>query len=423
MKDCFVGKTTFVQIASYRDPELLPTLKDMLAKADYPDDLHICICHQHHPKDKWDNLDDYKDDPRFTIIDIDSRKAKGACWARWRIQQEYNGEDFTFQLDSHHRFVKGWDTMLKNMYAQCQLDGSEKPLITGYIPAYNADTGKPIDNAPWKLDFNYFGHDGPLHTLPSDIENWESMTAPIKARFYSAHFAFADGAFSVDVQHDPELYFHGEEISIAVRAYTHGYDLFHAHKVVAWHHYGREGNSKHWDDAKKWDDRNQHSYSRVRKLFGIDGEKFEEGECKDKYNFGTERTLAQYEEYAGVRFKDKKIQQYTIDNKLAPNPTIKKRREYNKSFTGYFKMCIDIGFEKFPSKDYEFWAVAFFNDKEEEVYRQDADQDEIKRLLQKDNGYVKLWRWFNTDEKITKWRVWPYSKKNGFEDPIDGHIG
>ena len=218
MKDCFVGKTTFVQIASYRDPELLPTLKDMLAKADYPDDLHICICHQHHPKDKWDNLGDYKDDPRFTIIDIDSRKAKGACWARWRIQQEYNGEDFTFQLDSHHRFVKGWDTMLKNMYAQCQLNGSEKPLITGYIPAYDADTGKPIDNAPWKLDFNYFGHDGPLHTLPSDIENWQSMTAPIKARFYSAHFAFADGAFSVDVQHDPELYFHGEEISIAVRA-------------------------------------------------------------------------------------------------------------------------------------------------------------------------------------------------------------
>ena len=50
-------------------------------------------------------------------------------------------------------------------------------------------------------------------------------------------------------------------------------------------------------------------------------------------------------------------------------------------------------------------------------------QDEIKRLLEKDNGYVKLWRWFNTDEKITKWRVWPCSKKNGFEDPIEGHIG
>ena len=199
--------------------------------------------------------------------------------------------------------------------------------------------------------------------------------------------------------------------------------MFHAHKVVAWHHYGREGNQKHWDDAKKWGDRNQHSYSRVRKLFGIGGEKFEEGECKDKYNFGTKRTLAQYEEYAGVRFKDKKIQQYTIDNKLAPNPTIKKRKEYNKSFKGYFKICIDIGFERFASDDYEFWAVAFFNDKDEEVHRQDADQDEIKGLLDKKNGYVKLWRWFNTDDNITKWRVWPCSKKNGFEDAIEQYIG
>ena len=30
------NKTIFVQIASYRDPELLPTLKDMLHNAKYP---------------------------------------------------------------------------------------------------------------------------------------------------------------------------------------------------------------------------------------------------------------------------------------------------------------------------------------------------------------------------------------------------
>ncbi len=423
MKDCFVGHKIFVQIAAYRDKELRPTLKDMLKKCRRPNDLHICICHQHHPKDKWDHLDEYKEDPRFTIIDIDSRKAKGACWARWRIQQEYSGEQFTFQLDSHHRFIDNWDRELKNMYAQCQLNGSKKPLITSYIPAYDADTGKPIDQEPWALNFNYFGHDGPLHTIPATLKGWESMGGPAKARFFSAHFAFADGAFSTDVQHDPEMYFHGEEISLAVRAFTHGYDLFHPHKVIAWHHYGRQGNPKHWDDKKDWGKANQHSYSRVRKLFGIGGEKFEEGECEDKYNFGNVRTLAEYEAYAGVQFRDKRIQQYTLDDELAPNPIIEDEKEFEASFKGFFKLCIDLGFDQVPSDDYEFWAVAFFNDKDEEVERQDADVAEIKRLKEDKDGYVKLWRQFPTDEKIVKWRVWPCSKSNGFENPIEGHIG
>jgi len=419
----YESSTIFIQIASYRDKELRPTIEDLLKTCRFPNALHICICHQHHPKDRWDHLDEYQDDPRFTIIDIDSRKAKGACWARNRIQQEYKGEDFTFQLDSHHRFADNWDVELKKMYAQCKLNGSKKPLITSYIPAYDADTNEPIDNEPWTLNFNYFGPEGPLHTLPATLPGWESMGGPARARFFSAHFAFADGAFSKDVQHDPEMYFHGEEISLAARAFTHGYDLYHPHKVIAWHHYGREGNPKHWDDAKKWGEANQHSYSRVRKLFGIKGEKFAKGECKRKYGFGKVRTLAEYEKYAGVRFKDKTIQQYTLDNKLAPNPTIENKKEYKDSFKGFFKLCIDLSFDQVPSDDYEFWAVAFFNDKGEEVYRQDADKDEIKRLKSNEETYVKLWRSFATTEHIVKWRVWPCSESNGFEDAIESSIG
>ena len=423
LENAYTDKTIFIQIASYRDNQLLPTLKDMLDKADNPHLFHVCICHQHHPKDKWDTLEDYEEDARFTIIDIDSRKAKGACWARWRIQQEYKGEDFTFQLDSHHIFAKGWDTELKNMYAGLQLNGVKKPLITSYIPAYDADTGKPIDNEPWRLAYNYFGHDGPLHTLPETIPNWQGLGGPVRGRFYSAHFAFADGAFSKDVQHDPEMYFHGEEISIAVRAFTHGYDIFHPHKVIAWHHYGRKDARKHWDDIKDWTDTNTKSYERVRKLFGMNGEKFDKGECKKKYGFGKERTLDEYERFAGVRFKDQKIQNYTLDKFYPPNPIITNKKAYNDSFFRQFKFCIDLTYEQVPLDDYTFWAVAFENDEGEEVYRQDADPDEIKRLKNDPDEYCKIWRWFNTDDNIIKWRVWPHSEERGFCDPIEGIIG
>lgn len=36
----------FVSIASYRDPELIPTIKDMLEMAACPERLHITVCWQ-----------------------------------------------------------------------------------------------------------------------------------------------------------------------------------------------------------------------------------------------------------------------------------------------------------------------------------------------------------------------------------------
>ena len=37
--------------------------------------------------------------------------------------------------------------------------------------------------------------------------------------------------------YDPDIYFSWEETTMAVRAFTHGYDLFHPSTVVTWHEY------------------------------------------------------------------------------------------------------------------------------------------------------------------------------------------
>ena len=105
----------FVSIASYRDPELLPTLHDLISNAANPNDLVICIAWQHSKKDKWDTLKKYKNDTRFRIIDIPYEESKGVCWARAKIQEQYQGEDYYLQLDSHHRFIKNWDVELIDM--------------------------------------------------------------------------------------------------------------------------------------------------------------------------------------------------------------------------------------------------------------------------------------------------------------------
>ena len=47
---------------------------------------------------------------------------------------------YTLHLDSHHRFIQNWDEELINMYNKCKEMGSDKPLITGYLPHFDPDT-------------------------------------------------------------------------------------------------------------------------------------------------------------------------------------------------------------------------------------------------------------------------------------------
>lgn len=77
----------FVQIASYRDPQLVPTIKDMLANAKRPKNLVLGISRQFSESDGFDNLDEFRSDKRFKILDIPYQEAQGVCWARHLVQQ------------------------------------------------------------------------------------------------------------------------------------------------------------------------------------------------------------------------------------------------------------------------------------------------------------------------------------------------
>ena len=412
----------FVQIAAYRDPQLEPTIKNMLENAKRPKNLRVGICRQYNPDDQFDLLEEYRKDKRFRILDVLYSDSKGVCWARNQVQQLYEGEEYTLQIDSHMRFEKDWDDTLIKMIKQLQKKGFEKPLLTGYVSSFDPDND-PAGRVqePWRMAFDRFIPEGAVFFLPETIPGWQEMKEPVTARFYSAHFAFTLGQFSTEVQHDPEFYFHGEEISIAVRAYTHGYDLFHPHKVVIWHEYTRKGRTKQWDDDKDWVNKNNLSHQKNRQLFGMDGE--EVTMDFSKYGFGTERTLRDYEIYSGLLFSKRAVQQYTLDKNYPPNPHIfETEEELMASYASIFKHCIDVGFTQVPEKDYEFWVVAFHDEKDETIHRQDADINEINMMMNDPDGYCKVWREFQTAHKPKYWVVWPYSTSKGWCDRITGEL-
>ena len=412
----------FVQIASYRDPELENTIKSMIENAKKPKNLVIGVCRQYHPEDGFDTLNDYRKDKRFRILDVLYTESKGVCWARNQVQQLYGGEEYTMQIDSHMRFEKNWDDEFIKMIKQLQKKGFPKPLLTGYVSSFNPEND-PEERVkdPWRMVFDRFIPEGAVFFLPETIPGWETLKEPVPARFYSAHFAFSLGKFSEEVQHDPEFYFHGEEISIAARAYTHGYDLFHPHKTLVWHEYTRKGRTKQWDDDSDWGNKNNISHKKNRQLFGMDGEvpEYDFG----VYGFGTERTLKEYEIYSGLRFSKRAVQQYTLDKNYPPNPTIYQTdEEWENSFASIFKHCIDIGYESVPEEDYEYWVVAFHDENDETIYRLDADVHEINRMKNDPDGYCKVWREFQTSHKPQYWVVWPYSTSKGWCDRITGNL-
>ena len=392
------GKSIFVQIASFRDSELLPTLHDMIDKANEPEHLKICICWQHSEEDEWDHLMEFKGDDRFIIIDVDAKDSKGVCWARNLIQQEYDGEDFTLQLDSHHRFVEGWDTELKNQVLQLQLHGYEKPLITGYMTAYHPSQPKnEWSSDPWQMRFDRFTPDGVVFFRPDGIPNWQERTMPVPARFYSAHFCFTLGTFCEEVPHDPRYYFHGEEITIGVRAYTYGYDLFHSHKLVCYHEFSRDYRpDKHWDSYSKITQHNQDTYKLMRGLLGIDGESLSKKETYGTYGLGNVRTIADWEQYAGVRFNDRSVKQPTIDGELPPV-------DKELSFSRIFKHCIDM--HQSTLEDIEFVAVILKDKDGNDLYRQDYTAEDVTACT---NGTtVNLWIDAPVTARPAEWIVWP----------------
>jgi hypothetical protein len=112
------------------------------------------------------------------------------------------------------------------------------------------------------------------------------------------------------------------------------------------------------------------------------------------------------------------------EHKPPPDPetTHLSDEEFDNSLMYIFKHCIDIQYGQVPESDYDFWAVAFRDKNGNDIYRKDADSNEIASFKTDPDGYCKVWREFQTKEKPYDWIVWPHSTSKGWADPIIGHL-
>jgi hypothetical protein len=392
----------FVQIASYRDPELLPTIRDCINKAKYPENLTFGICWQ---RDELESMEEFTEDERFTILDYHWTQSKGLCWARSEIQKLWKGEEFTLQIDSHHRFLENWDVELIEMMKMTE---SEKPIITSYAGMYRPSDNQILNIEPYRMVASNFTPGGTILFRPHTIPNWETLEKPIPARFVSGHFFFTLGKHCEEYKYDPNIYFAGDEISLSIRSYTLGYDLFHPHKTVIWHEYTREGRTKHWTDfnqenknkgvvEKQWWEMDNESKRRLRHMLQEEDNNIDLGE----YGLGTVRTHHDYELYAGINFKNRKLHPETIKG---TNPPINDESDWYKKVEKTYDLDLYIPF----TDNFKFIYIGVEDEHGNVIHRHDLYKYQENLKLQ-----VK------TTETPTKWVYWVNDNNGNWINRID----
>lgn len=410
--------TIFISIASYRDNDLISTVLDCINKADNPNKLFFGICLQDE-KSKFDLLRairrKYKANMRIAFFDW--RDSQGACWARYLIQKKlFKGQTFYLQLDSHHRFIEQWDSVLVDMFYKKQAEGIEKPIIGGYCPGFQRTSNNCDDGIIQIISFDTFTSDGDLVFRPYSItKKIDSVTLP--ARYLSGHFIFTTGMFCTDCLYDPNLYFRGEEISLSARAFTSGYDFYHPNFPIIWHYYIRSDEEKHWNNHQNGNGfiisttiREKKAKERVRKLLGSEKNDINFG----TYGLGSNRSLHEYELYAGLDFKKKRVHAYSTNTRGdAPFPYTMTEEEWDKSMLLNKLVSVDIDPEitKHINQEIESLVLFLENHKGDVLFRADIKHEEIPILLRNDLQWKKT---IGIEDLPTKAFILPYYKTKKF---------
>ena len=301
----------FVQIAAYRDLEVTPTILDAIKQSSGNHTINFGV-HTVYVDESEINVPDL---PNVKHAESKAPENIGLGIGRALAHQFYDGEDYYLQCDSHSRFIKGWDEVAIHSVLNYQIQGIHKPLLTMY-PAnywYPSATAKYVEK-----DFLQTGHLSNIsfHENPDQFRAiripLQTAMGPLKdenrfVKSVSGGSIFTVGGF---LPFNTDIAFYGEEIWLAARAYTHGYDMVVPDEQYMYHLYYNhdkpaEINKRKilWNDyPAEFEELDKVSKALIYKTLteGTTGEML----------MGTQRTVADYGLFAGLDFVSGEI----VDN-------------------------------------------------------------------------------------------------------------
>lgn len=298
----------FISIASYRDPRLWDTVVDAVEKAADPGQLHFCVIDQSDAPSQPPESASRRGSVRY--LHLHHRFSRGACWARSIATSYCQSEAYFLQIDAHMAFDPGWDALLiGQLEALSQVN--PRSIISTYPPPFSLADGlvtrqpfpgqalvlRPRPGAALAADMPVMA----FHVVPTP------STEALPGCHVGAGCLFTHSAFIAEVPYDPWLYFHGEEQNLAVRAWTHGWDIWHTPEVPIYHfsHAGHD-HPVHWSDsedrerATQWWTLEKQSRARMRALLY---DRLDLG----AYGLGTERSLEEFADFSGIDYPQRTL--------------------------------------------------------------------------------------------------------------------
>jgi hypothetical protein len=292
----------FVQIAAYRDLEVAPTILDAIEKSSGNYTINFGV-HTVYVDESEINVPDL---PNVKHAESKAPNNIGLGIGRALAHQFYNGEDYYLQCDSHSRFVEGWDDIAVNSVLNYQSYGIKKPLLTMY-PAnywYVSTTESHIEKDVIVKEnlTNISFHEKPEQFKSMRIPNQTAIGVEggnIFVKSVSGGSIFTVGGF---LPFNTDIAFYGEEIWLAARAYTNGFDIVVPDQQYMYHLYYNHDKPADINKRKLlWQD----YPSEFEKLDKVSKEliykTLTEGTQGEMF-LGTERTLADYGVFAGLNF-------------------------------------------------------------------------------------------------------------------------
>ena len=366
--------TIFVSIPSYRDSETGPTIRHLMMTARFAERIRVGLVLQidtqqigafhknsttqtnpfHDQRDILDALP--TQEPwwyaRVRVLQMDARHATGPCGARALCQQVlYRGEQYLLQMDAHMRFRPNWDVYLIQQLQQCP--DPTKAVLTTYPVGYTLcrTSNSPNNNCtttllpnetrgtflvPWKFDNDDASGDGMLRIRGRLFREQlpRGRDEPVPCHLYAAGFNFCEAQGVLrDCPYDGSLHhlFFGEEMSMAVRLFTWGYDLLAPAQTVVYHLWERDHRPPPLSQLECQDAHagNAAAKERTKALERVQKQLKGCGE-----GIGSVRTVLDFETVLGVNFDDLKILFTDNEYEIMRGVTFAKSASFGIDFFG-----------------------------------------------------------------------------------------
>ena len=290
-----------IEIASYHDPQLLNTINSAIIQADYPDRVYFAVCYQ---GDETEDLEKLKKIKNCKIKWLKEKESRGSCYARYLCQQMLEDEKYVYQIDSHMRFVKHWDTLIINEL----LSLNDKKAAISFYPQNCTEemmtlplNDKVFDNPTaggMMYVVGFRDKDSPFVKILCESMEKNDPRAHKRNAVISGGNFFAFSEAHKEAIHDPDMYFYGDELFMSISLFTHGWNVYNSDLCYIYHQYNRK-NQKFSKVENAIDNEKNRLYDLLK-------HKNNKAYLK-KYNIGTERTIEEYEKFSGIDFENRII--------------------------------------------------------------------------------------------------------------------